>query len=80
MAATAAAICAAWSGWMSHGRQQELSLGHDLILEIDVQGCLQVMAQDASVTGSRSSGALSPAARTAAGTSTPGVSGVRTRR
>ena len=31
--------------------QQELSLGHDLILEIDVQGCLQVMAQDASVTG-----------------------------
>ena len=31
--------------------QQELALGHDLILEIDVQGCLQVMAQDASVTG-----------------------------
>ena len=31
--------------------QQELELGHDLILEIDVQGCLQVMAQDASVTG-----------------------------
>ena len=31
--------------------QQELALGHDLILEIDVQGCLQVMAQDASVRG-----------------------------
>ena len=31
--------------------QQELALGHDLILEIDVQGCLQVMAQDAGVTG-----------------------------
>ena len=31
--------------------QQELALGHDLILEIDVQGCLQAMAQDASVTG-----------------------------
>ena len=31
--------------------QQELALGHDLILEIDVQGCLQAMAQDPSVTG-----------------------------
>ena len=31
--------------------QQELVLGHDLILEIDVQGCLQAMAQDPSVTG-----------------------------
>lgn len=31
--------------------QQELSEGHDLILEIDVQGCLQVMAQDPDVTG-----------------------------
>lgn len=31
--------------------QQELSQGHDLILEIDVQGCLQAMAQDDTVTG-----------------------------
>ena len=31
--------------------QKELSEGHDLILEIDVQGCLQAMAQDSSVTG-----------------------------
>ena len=31
--------------------QQELEEGHDLILEIDVQGCLQAMAQDDSVTG-----------------------------
>ena len=31
--------------------QQELAEGHDLILEIDVQGCLQAMAQDDSVTG-----------------------------
>ena len=31
--------------------QQELAQGHDLILEIDVQGCLQAMAQDPSVTG-----------------------------
>ena len=31
--------------------QQELDRGHDLILEIDVQGCLQVMAQDPDVTG-----------------------------
>ena len=31
--------------------QQELAEGHDLILEIDVQGCLQAMAQDDTVTG-----------------------------
>lgn len=31
--------------------QKELSEGHDLILEIDVQGCLQAMAQDPTVTG-----------------------------
>ena len=31
--------------------QQELSAGNDLILEIDVQGCLQAMAQDSTVTG-----------------------------
>ena len=31
--------------------QAELAAGHDLILEIDVQGCLQAMAQDPSVTG-----------------------------
>ena len=30
---------------------QELERGRDLILEIDVQGCLQAMAQDAGVTG-----------------------------
>ena len=30
---------------------QELEAGHDLILEIDVQGCLQAMAQDETVTG-----------------------------
>ena len=29
----------------------QLDAGHDLILEIDVQGCLQVMAQDDTVTG-----------------------------
>ena len=29
---------------------QELDAGHDLILEIDVQGCLQAMAQDDTVT------------------------------
>ena len=29
----------------------ELEAGHDLILEIDVQGCLQAMAQDPTVTG-----------------------------
>ena len=31
--------------------QAELDAGRDLILEIDVQGCLQVMAQDDTVTG-----------------------------
>ncbi len=31
--------------------QRELGEGHDLILEIDVQGCLQAMAQDSTVTG-----------------------------
>ena len=31
--------------------RQELEQGHDLILEIDVQGCLQAMAQDSTVTG-----------------------------
>ncbi|MBQ8111526.1 MAG: guanylate kinase [Clostridia bacterium] len=31
--------------------QKELGEGRDLILEIDVQGCLQVMAQDETVTG-----------------------------
>ena len=31
--------------------QEELEAGHDLILEIDVQGCLQAMAQDPTVTG-----------------------------
>ena len=31
--------------------QEELARGHDLILEIDVQGCLQAMAQDADATG-----------------------------
>ena len=30
---------------------QQLDAGNDLILEIDVQGCLQAMAQDPSVTG-----------------------------
>ncbi|MBR1820558.1 MAG: guanylate kinase [Clostridia bacterium] len=31
--------------------RQELAEGHDLILEIDVQGCLQAMAQDSTATG-----------------------------
>jgi len=31
--------------------RDELAEGHDLILEIDVQGCLQAMAQDPDVTG-----------------------------
>lgn len=31
--------------------QKELDSGRDLILEIDVQGCLQAMAQDPTVTG-----------------------------
>ena len=38
-------------GTLKHTVQQELALGHDLILEIDVQGCLQAMAQDETVTG-----------------------------
>ncbi len=38
-------------GTLKHTVQQELSEGHDLILEIDVQGCLQAMAQDETVTG-----------------------------
>ena len=31
--------------------RQELAAGHDLILEIDVQGCLQVLEQDPSAVG-----------------------------
>lgn len=31
--------------------REQLEAGHDLILEIDVQGCLQAMAQDDTVTG-----------------------------
>jgi len=31
--------------------QRELEAGSDLVLEIDVQGCLQAMAQDPTVTG-----------------------------
>ncbi len=31
--------------------RKQLDAGHDLILEIDVQGCLQAMAQDPTVTG-----------------------------
>lgn len=31
--------------------QQQLEQGHDLILEIDVQGCLQVLEQDDSAVG-----------------------------
>ena len=31
--------------------QEKLAEGHDLILEIDVQGCLQAMEQDSEVTG-----------------------------
>ena len=38
-------------GTLKRTVQQELSEGHDLILEIDVQGCLQAMAQDPTVTG-----------------------------
>ena len=38
-------------GTLKHTVQQELAEGHDLILEIDVQGCLQAMAQDSTVTG-----------------------------
>ena len=38
-------------GTLKHTVQQELSEGHDLILEIAVQGCLPAMAQDSTVTG-----------------------------
>ncbi len=38
-------------GTLKHTVRQELTEGHDLILEIDVQGCLQAMAQDSTVTG-----------------------------
>ncbi len=38
-------------GTLKRTVQEELSEGHDLILEIDVQGCLQAMAQDSTVTG-----------------------------
>ena len=31
--------------------QEQLNLGNDLILEIDVQGCLQVLAQDSEAVG-----------------------------
>ena len=40
--------------------QEQLAQGHDLILEIDVQGCLQAMEQDSEVTASSS---LPPAGR-----------------
>ena len=38
-------------GTLKRTVQEELSRGNDLILEIDVQGCLQAMAQDDTVTG-----------------------------
>ena len=38
-------------GTLKQTVQRELDAGHDLILEIDVQGCLQAMKQDESVTG-----------------------------
>lgn len=38
-------------GTLKRTVQEELAQGHDLILEIDVQGCLQAMAQDDTVTG-----------------------------
>ena len=38
-------------GTLKRTVQEELSRGNDLILEIDVQGCLQAMAQDENVTG-----------------------------
>ena len=38
-------------GTLKQTVQRELGEGHDLILEIDVQGCLQAMAQDPTVTG-----------------------------
>lgn len=38
-------------GTLKSAVQRELDAGRDLILEIDVQGCLQAMAQDRRVTG-----------------------------
>ena len=38
-------------GTLKQTVRQELGEGRDLILEIDVQGCLQAMAQDSAVTG-----------------------------
>ena len=38
-------------GTLKQTVQDELAAGRDLILEIDVQGCLQAMAQDPEVTG-----------------------------
>ena len=38
-------------GTLKRTVHEELSRGNDLILEIDVQGCLQAMAQDDTVTG-----------------------------
>ena len=38
-------------GTLKQTVQRELDQGNDLILEIDVQGCLQAMAQDPGVTG-----------------------------
>ena len=38
-------------GTLKQTVQQELDMGRDLVLEIDVQGCLQAMAQDPDVTG-----------------------------
>ena len=40
-----------WVYWLKSVVQKQLDAGHDLILEIDVQGCLQAMAQDPTVTG-----------------------------
>ncbi len=38
-------------GTLKSAVRKELDAGNDLILEIDVQGCLQAMAQDPTVTG-----------------------------
>lgn len=38
-------------GTLKHVVDEELQAGHDLILEIDVQGCLKAMEQDSSVVG-----------------------------
>lgn len=38
-------------GTLKHTVQGQLAQGNDLILEIDVQGCLQAMEQDSEVTG-----------------------------